>query len=567
MNALNSKTMLLTWLILSSVFSAAFFAEQYLSISKVLLDWSLLRSEGLYPLLTLTLFFIFILLERHRIASILDEGYRPTLSYAVYVAAAATLIFVSMQFSSRLLSLFPANSALAIETVVLGLYFQGILMLAAPRLSRITLPIFGLFILTSLIPPLASRYFEEQVSSGFIQVVMPVLHAAGYPVGLEGNILVLTQSSTPSFHLLIDSAAAGMPTYAIFIFLTALTQLHFRLDAKRAIPAAAAGLGALLLLVVGRTVLLVHVGYSYGSTELTNIIELMSFAAFSGFCLGYAYIFSWIARRQVQPVVVLEPGAGYPGPRPSEYVPICLTSAFVLVAQYLYTYMDPAMGILLSLGCALAVYATISLARMRDEVSEGTEVIALLFIYLLLVSSLPWFFLRQELLFPAVYSVVLALGFGYAYAKNMSLKEMGMTWGRSSKYVPVGVVIGVMSGAIEFLILRPSRPSPDFSLAFFLQNLVVMTFFVGLGEELLFRGLIQTRLETAFGNRSALFIQAVLFGIMHLSWRSPLEILFTFAAALVIGRAFTSTKSLVVPIIIHAVGNTVLLSVMPFLLA
>jgi len=567
LTGLNSKTILFTWLILSSVSSAALLAEQYLSISKVLLDWSLLRSEGLYPLLTLTLLFAFLLLERHRIGSVLEEGYRPTLSYAAYVVAAAAMIFVSVQCGGRLLSLFPATSAFAIEMVVLALYFQGVLMLMAPRLSRITLPIIGLYILTSLIPPLANQYFERQVSSGFIQVVMPVLHAAGYPVGLEGNLLVLTESSTPSFRLLIDSAAAGIPTYSIFIFLAASIQLHFRLEAKRAISAAASGLGALLLFTVGRTVLLVHLGYAYGSTGLTNMFDLVSFAAFTGFCLGYSYIFSWTARRQVQPVVVLEPGAVYPGPRPIDYVPICVTSALVLVTQYLYTYMDPALGILLSLGCALAVYATISLARMRDEVSEGTEVVALLFIYLLLVSSLPWFFLRQELLFPAVYSVVLALGFGYAYAKNLSLKEMGLTWGRSSKYVPVGVVLGLASGAIEFLILRPSKPSPDFSFPFFVQNLFVMILFVGLGEELLFRGLIQTRFEAAFSGRSALLMQAVLFGIMHLSWRSPLEVLFTFAAALVIGRAFTSTKSLVVPIIIHAVGNTVLLSVMPFLLA
>jgi len=204
------------------------------------------------------------------VASLLSTGYRPTLSYAVYLTAAAAMILISVHYSGVLLSLFPASPILAIQTVVLALYFQGVLMLAAPRLSKVTLPFLGLYILTSLMPPIANQYFNGQVSSSFVQLLTPVLQAAGYPVAMDGTLLVF-ESSTTSFQLLIDSAAAGIPAYATFIFLTALVQLHFRLDVKRTISLAACGLGALLLLAVGRTVLFVHLGYTYGSTALTGL--------------------------------------------------------------------------------------------------------------------------------------------------------------------------------------------------------------------------------------------------------------------------------------------------------
>lgn len=115
------------------------------------------------------------------------------------------------------------------------------------------------------------------------------------------------------------------------------------------------------------------------------------------------------------------------------------------------------------------------------------------------------------------------------------------------------------------MVLTPSPPSPFFEAKYLLRDTIYMLFFVGLAEELLFRGLIFNDLKNIFGWKSALIGQGVLFGIMHLSWRSPLEIAFTTAAGLFLGYFYYRTNSLAGPISMHAVNNVMLVSVFPYL--
>ena len=93
-----------------------------------------------------------------------------------------------------------------------------------------------------------------------------------------------------------------------------------------------------------------------------------------------------------------------------------------------------------------------------------------------------------------------------------------------------------------------------------------MLVFVGVGEELLFRGLIQTDLTKAFGWKWGLIGATFIFMVMHLTWRSVPELGFTFIAGLLLGYIYYRTRSLVAPIVMHGVGNVTLVAVMPYLL-
>ena len=106
---------------------------------------------------------------------------------------------------------------------------------------------------------------------------------------------------------------------------------------------------------------------------------------------------------------------------------------------------------------------------------------------------------------------------------------------------------------------------PAFELKYLVRDFVYMTLFVGLGEELLFRGLIQRELNKIFGIRWALFGQAFVFMVMHLTWRSVPELGFTFVVGFLLGYIYYRTGSLTWPIIMHGVGNTMLVAVMPYL--
>jgi len=237
----------------------------------------------------------------------------------------------------------------------------------------------------------------------------------------------------------------------------------------------------------------------------------------------------------------------------------------VFIVEYLFVYVSAVLGIILALACAMAIYAVTSLVNLKTEVSEALETMALLFIYVLMVSSLPWFFFGQGFLIPAVYSVVLGICLAYIYQRNIPFERLGFTKTNLLRRALVGSILGVPAGSIEYFILRPTPLYPDFRPTYFFQILLYMMLFVGLGEELLFRSLIQRSLEGAYGDKVGLVLGALIFAIMHLTWRSVPEIIFVFFAGLILGYTFQKTGSLVTPVFMHAINNTVLMAVMPFL--
>jgi membrane protease YdiL (CAAX protease family) len=76
----------------------------------------------------------------------------------------------------------------------------------------------------------------------------------------------------------------------------------------------------------------------------------------------------------------------------------------------------------------------------------------------------------------------------------------------------------------------------------------------GLGEELLFRGLIQTRLVARWGASWGVFWTALLFGIAHLDL---MQGLFAFVVGCVLGLITVRTGSIVPAMICHAAHNTI----------
>ena len=163
--------------------------------------------------------------------------------------------------------------------------------------------------------------------------------------------------------------------------------------------------------------------------------------------------------------------------------------------------------------------------------------------------------------------MVLILCFFYIYHKRLSFSRIfNFQRERLGRYLLLGFVCGLPLGVIEYVVLHPAPAFPSFEVSYMLQQLVYMTLFVGLGEELLFHGLIQNDLVRLLGDNYGILMAGLLFGIMHLTWRSVPELGLTFLAGLAFGYAYHRTKSLVMPIVMHGVGNVFLVAVMPYLL-
>lgn len=240
--------------------------------------------------------------------------------------------------------------------------------------------------------------------------------------------------------------------------------------------------------------------------------------------------------------------------------------ALVTLTQYFFAFMDPALGIFSALASVTALYLALSLLSLRIEqaLRESVEIICLIQIYMLLISSLPWFFVSQDLLIPATYSILLALCLWHIKDSSMTLEEMGFRRARV-RHMIIAAAAGVPLGAVEYQILHPPPPTPTFSTMYFLQTVLYMLVFVGFAEELLFRGMFMRSLEKHMSWKVALILQSLVFAVLHLTWRIMIEVVFVFIAGIVFGLLFKRSGSLVPPTIAHGVGNIVLLSVLPYI--
>jgi hypothetical protein len=113
-----------------------------------------------------------------------------------------------------------------------------------------------------------------------------------------------------------------------------------------------------------------------------------------------------------------------------------------------------------------------------------------------------------------------------------------------------------VGGLVEYSILKPSpiQLAGD-ALESILYVVIVMTLFVALAEEMLFRGLLQRSYQNVLPSWSAILMTSIQFAVMHLGWLNPLEIAFAYVMGIFLGYSFWKTKSLIAPVTMHSVGN------------
>ena len=144
---------------------------------------------------------------------------------------------------------------------------------------------------------------------------------------------------------------------------------------------------------------------------------------------------------------------------------------------------------------------------------------------------------------------------------NRGGMEQNSHW--NNLYFPAAIVIGLVLANMEFLVLGPNPLIPDLSFFNLALLAVVMVVFVGFGEELIFRGFLQARIQRHWGSAPALFASAFTFSIMHSGYVSIPYLLFVFFVGMVLAILFWKTRSLVFVALIHGILNFFLFSFLP----
>lgn len=170
------------------------------------------------------------------------------------------------------------------------------------------------------------------------------------------------------------------------------------------------------------------------------------------------------------------------------------------------------------------------------------------------------------LLFVVVYIPMLIPIYLMIRHQRLSDVQLGIVYERLTAYIPMGIALGALLGAGEYLIIGSSYLIPGLSDPFILVFASVIFLYVGLIEEFIFRSLIQTKLEGLFGLTPGLLAASLLFGVMHSIYGEVTEMAYIFAAGIVLGYLFQRTRSLPLVAVAHGIANIVLFVLLPLVM-
>jgi membrane protease YdiL (CAAX protease family)/SAM-dependent methyltransferase len=192
---------------------------------------------------------------------------------------------------------------------------------------------------------------------------------------------------------------------------------------------------------------------------------------------------------------------------------------------------------------------------------KAIEASALILATRVVLTPFPMGFLSLPAFLPAIYTLILSGLTIYIAYRRIEAGDVRLSKGKKSLgfQAAVGMASGSLVGIAEFFILKPSPILPGASLAETMAYAaIVLGLMVGFVEELMFRGLLQASLERLLPPWQAIGATSVIFGLMHVGWMNPLEVLLAYGAGIVFGYLAKATGSLVAPMFAHGFGNLVL---------
>lgn len=130
-------------------------------------------------------------------------------------------------------------------------------------------------------------------------------------------------------------------------------------------------------------------------------------------------------------------------------------------------------------------------------------------------------------------------------------------------YLPLSILTGLAFAEAEYTLIGTRELIPDLSSTNLLALIIIMVFIVALVEELIFRVILQTSLEEFLGPAGGIILASLLFGIMHSTYGTHYEMIYTFFVGGFLGHLFYKTRSLPLVVMIHGSINVFLFGIIP----
>lgn len=246
----------------------------------------------------------------------------------------------------------------------------------------------------------------------------------------------------------------------------------------------------------------------------------------------------------------------------------------VLAEAFLFTSMTEAS---LSIH-ALNIFVCILLPVWAEKRMLLFQSFALISLLRVLNIGMPIFFTTTLYLMPFIYGPIILASYIVWRQTVVNAKELHwrnlfrflnghglrerVQW--RWEYILYAIIFGFLAANLEFLILDNEALVVDLGFRDLSVLLLIMVVFVGLGEELLFRGLLQSAITPEHGRIVAIFVSSLMFAIMHSGYQSIPYMVFVFFVGLSLGYTYDRTGSVGLVALMHGMLNFFLFSFIPF---
>jgi len=245
------------------------------------------------------------------------------------------------------------------------------------------------------------------------------------------------------------------------------------------------------------------------------------------------------------------------------YIPVLGIAAGELMMLFGHVYLSLAVHIINLQGITLLLIFSNSPSPTKNILQS----LVLLLLMRIINLAMPQFFTTTLMWYPLVYGVMFLPIYSIIQNQQISSREIGIDFKNLHIYLPAAILIGAAVALAEYNILYPKSLIDNIKPHNVALIIIVMFVFVGLVEELIFRSILQTRLEKILGLKYGLVLSAVLFGIMHAGYGLINEIFFASLFGVMIGYIFQKTRSFPFILTIHGTANVFLFGLLPIVLA
>jgi len=157
----------------------------------------------------------------------------------------------------------------------------------------------------------------------------------------------------------------------------------------------------------------------------------------------------------------------------------------------------------------------------------------------------------------------------YYFINEYNLKKILIQLKLKKENISYSILLGIIIVIISFVIiafiglliqffgfdLTDSSNIPQLELYFSIPTILILIIIQPIGEEIFFRGFLLDKLKNLFGQKSAIVLTSLLFGIAHLSYGNVYPAILTSIIGLFFAILVVKTDNLYSSIVAHIIFN------------